>query len=72
MKKIMFVSSLEESLVEEVVENHRQRVEADGIYTAEEIDQACQDILDCKVTDIEDSVDADLYQRVRKAAGYSN
>lgn len=72
MKKIMFISSLEQSLVKEVVANHRQRIEADGIYTAEEIEQACENILDCKVTDIEDSVDAELYHRVRKAAGYSN
>ena len=65
-----FVGNLPEELVEEVVASHRKILTEAGFYSELDIRLYCLAILDCKVVDIEDSIEPELFNKVMKAAGY--
>lgn len=63
-----YVSDLELELMVEVVVVHSQRLLEEG-YDQESIVEHCKAIVDCKVVDIEDSIEPELFDKVMKAAG---
>lgn len=67
---LIFVSQLTAEEIKMVVDNHRSRLEADGIYSPEEINEFVEQIVDEKILNLEDAIDADIYQQIKERVKY--
>lgn len=62
--KPYFVDQLPKELIELVKENHRKRIELDGFYTEEEINDFVEDLPNHKIVDLDDALDKDVYELI--------